>query len=352
MDAILNALPNPIFVLNAENCFIEANSATESFFELSLPILRKHKLNDLCSQNSPILHLITQAREQQMTFNEHNIPFNLMRSTAEKQVDFFCSPDKNNIVVMLKERTLAQKIGRQLNHRQAARSVSALSAMLAHEIKNPLSGIRGAAQLLETSASDDDRVLTQLIRDETDRIVRLVERFETFSDMRPIERGAVNIHHVLEHVKRIASAGFAKGIVFHEYYDPSLPLVDGNSDLLIQVFLNLIKNAAEAIHANKTKKPEITLTTAYKPSMRISVPGIKGRVELPLEICVRDNGGGIPPDLLPVLFDPFVTTKESSSGLGLAMVAKIIGDHGGIVECEPLRFETVFRLLLPVYRKA
>jgi two-component system, NtrC family, nitrogen regulation sensor histidine kinase GlnL len=359
--SMLNTLPHPVFSLNVHGFIVDANAATESFFELSLPILRKTKISDLCAVHSPILELINQARAQHMAFNEHSLMLELPRLGEEKLVDFFASPlletpivsnvDDKIIVVMLKERTLAEKIGRQLTHRGAARSVSALAAMLAHEIKNPLSGIRGAAQLLETSVNDDDRVLTELIREETDRIVRLVERFEAFSDSRPITRGPVNIHSVLEHVKRVSISGFAQDITFHEYYDPSLPPVDGNSDLLIQVFLNLIKNAAEAMQTGISgSRREITLTTAYKPSMRMSVQGSTGRVELPLEVCVRDTGSGIAPDLLPVLFDPFVTTKESGSGLGLAMVAKIIGDHGGIVECEPARFETVFRILLPVYR--
>ncbi len=353
-ETILNSLPHPVFLLDEQDLIVEANAATESFFELSLPILRKYRFADVCATNSPVLALVAMVRKQLMAFNEHGLVMDLPRSGDQKLVDFFACPsqeDPNNIVVMLKERTLAEKIGRQLTHRGAARSVSAMASMLAHEIKNPLSGIRGAAQLLESSVSDPDRMLTELIREETDRIVRLVERFEAFSDPRPISRGPVNIHLVLDHVRRVAATGFARDITFHEAYDPSLPPVDGNSDLLIQVFLNLIKNAAEAIKTNpQGSRSEITITTAYKPSMRMVVPGTSGRVELPLEVCVRDTGSGIPRDLLPHLFDPFVTTKESGSGLGLAMVAKIIGDHGGIVECEPARHETVFRILLPVHR--
>ena len=350
-DAILNALPHPIFWLDGDDQIIDANAATETFFEMSLPILRKHRLEDLCARTSSVVTLVQQVRDQGMAFNEHSVVIELPRLSAEKLVDFYAGPLHENsdiTVVMLKEKTIAEKISRQLMHRGAARSVSALAAMLAHEIKNPLSGIRGAAQLLEGSVSDDDRMLTELIREETDRIVRLVERFEAFSDARPIARGPVNIHSVLDHVRRIALSGFARHIEITEEYDPSLPPVDGNSDLLIQVLLNLVKNAAEALGSQPDAR--ITLSTAYRPRMRMSVPGTTGRVQLPLEVCVRDNGAGVPPDLLPHLFDPFVTTKESGSGLGLATVAKIIGDHGGIVECEPARSETVFRILLPVYR--
>jgi two-component system nitrogen regulation sensor histidine kinase GlnL len=351
-DAMLDALPHPVIMVAADGRITTANSAAESFFEASLPVLRRHLLRDLVPFGSPLLALVEQVRARGAAVNEYKVDLGTPRHAAgDRVVDLHVAPlpDRPDyVIVMLQQRTIADKMDRQLTHRGAARSVIALAAMLAHEIKNPLSGIRGAAQLLEQSVGDDDRSLTRLICEEADRIVKLVDRMEVFSDERPVERAPVNIHVVLEHVKRLTHSGFARHIKFVEEYDPSLPLVLANRDQLIQVFLNLVKNAAEAI-GESAGDGEITLSTAFRPGVRLFLAGTKSRVSLPLEFCVRDNGPGVPEDLLPHLFDPFVTTKPSGSGLGLALAAKIIGDHGGIIECESQPRRTIFRVLMPMY---
>lgn len=350
-DAVLNALPHPVLLVARNGAIRFANAAAEAFFKVGAAVLRRQPLSNFVPFGSPLLALVDQVRARGAPVNEYGVDLGTPRNGAERIVDIQAAPlpePADEVLVMLQERTIAQRMDRQLTHRGAARSVTGLAAVLAHEIKNPLSGIRGAAQLLESSVSDSDRSLTQLITEETDRICYLVDRMEVFGDERPVAREAINIHTVLDHVKRLATSGFARGIRFAEEYDPSLPSLLANRDQLIQVLLNLIKNAAEAIGADTTDG-EIVLTTSFRPGVRLSVPGSKERVSLPLEFCVRDNGSGVPADLMPHLFDPFVTTKSSGTGLGLALVAKIIGDHGGVIECESIPRRTVFRVLMPMY---
>ena len=347
---ILNALVSPVIVLDEEGFVAQVNGTTEDFFELSKSHLLGVELRDLLPGDSPLFSLIDHARQTDAPLVEYGMLLDNPR-IGRRIMDIQVSPLPERtgwMVVVLHEQSIAVKMGHQLSHRNAARSVSAMAAMMAHEVKNPLSGIRGAAQLLEQYCAPDDRVLAQLIRDEADRICALVDRMEMFSEQLPLEPGAVNIHSVLEHVRRIATAGFGSHVRFVENYDPSLPQVLGNRDQLIQIFLNLVKNAAEAVPA---EGGEIILGTAFQHGVRLAVPGSESRVHLPLMITVQDNGGGIPKDLNEHLFDPFVTTKTNGSGLGLALVAKIVGDHGGVVEFDSQPRRTIFRVMLPMVQQ-
>ena len=347
---MLNALPQAVLAIDAQGAIREVNIAAEHFFDMGRSMLLRSRLVDVLPFDSPVIALVAVAIADQATVNGYKVDVSTPRTGLGRVVDAFVSPlpqSGGGVILLLQERSIAEKMDRQLTHRSAARSVTALGAMLAHEIKNPLSGIRGAAQLLETSVGDEDRSLTRLICDETDRIVKLVDRMEAFSDERPTPRESLNIHAVLDHVKRLAQAGFAQHIRFNEIYDPSLPNVLGSRDLLIQVFLNLVKNAAEAI-GDESIDGEISLSTAYRPGVRLKAGAGAEPIGLPLEICIRDNGPGVPSDIARHLFDPFVTSKSSGSGLGLALVAKVIGDHGGIIEFESHPRRTTFRVLMPL----
>lgn len=350
-EMIVNAIPDPLLVIDSTDSISFVNLAAEVFFAAGARALVGQGLNSIVPFDSPLMALVGQVRSRGYSVSEYGLTIASPRIGVHRvDVQISVVPeDPRYMIVTLREQGIASKLDHQLMHRGAARSVASMAAVLAHEVKNPLSGIRGAAQLVEDSLDSDGKALTRLICEETDRICSLVDRMEVFSDPRPIERHPVNIYEILEHVRKVAQSGFARDAAFSEIYDPSLPYVLGDRDQLIQAFLNLVKNAAEVI---PEAGGEITLTTAFRHGVRVAVPGTRQRMNLPLEICVIDNGEGVPDDLLPHLFEPFVTTKSGGTGLGLALVAKIIGDHGGIIECESAKGRTVFRVLLPVHKEA
>jgi two-component system nitrogen regulation sensor histidine kinase GlnL len=343
---VLAAVPVAVLVVGSDERLRFANSAAEQFLDSSAAQLIGVKLGALFGADSPVVAIARQALAGMNTVTEDGIGVESPRLGA-RFVTIKVAPlgENGDVVVAIHERSIARKMDRQLVHRHAARSVTAMAAILAHEVKNPLSGIRGAAQLIEPSLAEEDRELTRLIVDETDRICALVDRMEVFSDRAPASRKAVNIHQVLEYVRKIARTGFARDVRFTELYDPSLPPVLGDRDQLIQAFLNLVKNAAEAV---PERGGEVVLSTAYRHGIRMAIPGSFSRVELPLVVAIQDNGVGIPEDLRSHLFDPFVTTKVNGTGLGLALVAKVVGDHGGLIEFDSEPGRTVFHVMLPI----
>ncbi len=354
---VLDALPQPVLAVGTDRYVSYANFAAQEFFGVGFSVLRRHHIERLMPFGSPVVGLIDRCLDDNVSFNEYGIDLNMWSNlggaNSDRMVDMHVTPmdtrdGVQQALIVLQLRSVAHHIDRQLTHRGAARSVSAMSAMLAHEIKNPLSGIKGAAQLLESDAEPENIELTQLICSETDRIAGLVDEFEQFTETHADMEASVNVHAVLGNVRLLAANGFGAHVKFIEDYDPSLPPVQGNKDLLTQAFLNLVKNAAEAVRGRKS---EIKLVSSFRPGVRLSVPGRAKPVSLPLEFRVIDNGVGVPEDIKAHLFDPFVTTKSKGTGLGLALVAKIIGDHGGTIECDSQSGRTEFCVRLPVAKQ-
>lgn len=349
MDGVINALASVIVVVDADNTVTYVNIAGEQLFHAGASTLVGRPLQDLLPPNTPVVSLVDLARRTNSLAAEHDLTIETPR-IGRHILNAQAAPlsdDAETIVLALHLRGIAEMFDRQMTHRGAARSVTSMAAMLAHEVRNPLSGIRGAAQLLEQTAAEEDRALAQLIRDETDRISNLIGRMEVFSDGAQTRYEGVNIHQVLDRVQRLAETGFGRHVRFYASFDPSLPPVLGSHDQLVQVFLNLVKNAAEAC---PEVGGEIQLKTAYQHGIRFVIPGTRSRVELPLVVSVCDNGVGIPDDIREYLFDPFITSKQNGTGLGLALVAKLIGDHGGVIECESRPGRTEFKIMLPVYK--
>ena len=346
-ETLWGAIPYPAFAVDEENRFLTCNPAAEFFGGTSVRQLQGKDLSAFVGEGSVVQNVVEQARKGSGSVVLHGIEVNWADNPIRMNDLHATSMPNGHVLLLLHPRGLAEKMDRSLTHRSAARSVAGMAAMLAHEIRNPLAGINGAAQLLAMSVNDDDQELTTLIQDEIRRIGRLVERVEQFGDLRPAQREPVNIHDILNRAKRAAEVGFAEHVRFIEDFDPSLPPVSADADQLSQVFQNLLKNAAEA-----TPKVggTITVKTAFRPGVRLQMPGQKSE-SLPLEVTITDNGVGIPQDLVNDIFDPFVSSKAAGSGLGLSLVSKIIADHGGVVECNSAPGKTTFKVLLPIWRE-
>ena len=347
---MLETLPIAVMVVDEQDLIVEVNYATEEFFGTSRAMLKNANLGAFLPLDHPIFLMLERARRAGVTIAEHDLVMEGPRMARRGCAVLATIMQDHAGFVMLtfQDESAAKALDQQISARNAARSITGMAAILAHEVKNPLSGIRGAAQLLEINAPPADRELAVLVRDEADRIRAMVERMESFGEGK-LERDAVNIHRVLEHVRKLAETGFAANIKIIETYDPSLPHVLGDRDQLIQVMLNLVKNAAEAMAGDGRQDAEIHLATGFQHGIRLSAASGRMRSNLPIFVSVKDNGPGIPEDIRRHLFEPFVTTKATGSGLGLALVAKIIADHGGLIDVDSSPGRTEFRIHLPVY---
>ncbi|MEL7349370.1 MAG: ATP-binding protein [Pseudomonadota bacterium] len=343
-----NALPNPALILEGDGSIRAVNAAAENFLASSERSLRGQSLAGLVGPMSRTAGLVDQALAQGTSMADYGVELTLPERSA-RLVDLHVSPvpaegPATCYMLVVHPRAIAESMDRSLSHRDAARSITGMAAMLAHEVKNPLAGISGAAQLLEMSVEGEARELTELIRAESDRITQLLARVEEFGAIGPVQSIPVNIHDVLDRAVKSAAAGFAAHVKFIEEYDPSLPPVMGDPDHLVRVFINLLKNAAEAT-------PEvgglIIVRTAYRTGIKVRTPSGK-RASLPLAVTISDNGRGVPDALVDHLFEPFVTSKSTGTGLGLAFVSKVVAEHGGVISCESEPGWTRMKLRLPI----
>jgi two-component system nitrogen regulation sensor histidine kinase GlnL len=342
---------DPALILDARGFLVAANEAAESLFGQHLSLLSRGKFNASLPPGSTLARLIDRCLQEERPVRERGLEVVLPNHPTFAADGAVAPLGGGAVLVTLRVRQL--HTGADSSGDVAGlRSVVGLGRMLAHEIKNPLAGIRGAAQLLKAGAAPADWQFAELIIDETERIRRLVDRMEAFSADSTPNKSPVNIHRVLDRVRALAASGVADGIALMATYDPSLPPAWGEEDQLIQVFLNLAKNAAEAAHARGDGRGEITIATAYRHGVRVrggdGDPRSIGRSGAPLEIRITDNGPGVPAHIRECLFEPFVTTKANGTGLGLALVAKIVAAHGGMIDFESQFGRTAFRVLLPV----
>lgn len=345
---IWNSLPTPALLIDGSDLVAEVNPAAELFLNLSARALRGQPLLERLAISAPLEEVFARVRANRSALFVNDVDL----TTGERapvQCNLQAAPlgeDPQMILFLITPREISDRLGRASLVKSAARSAIGMAEMLAHEIKNPLAGIAGAAQLLSMNLSGEDLELTDLIVDETRRIVKLLEQVERFGDVRPPEKRPVNIHDVLDRAHKSAALGFGAQMMIVEDYDPSLPPTLGDADQLTQVFLNLLKNASEAAGGRGT----IRIRTFYDLSLRLRRADGHGQA-LPLQVEIIDDGPGIPPDIAASVFEPFVSGRENGTGLGLALVSKIISDHDGWITLDSVPGRTVFRISLPVAPK-
>ena len=339
------ALPIPALILDQDDLILTLNGPAEGFLNRSVRSARRIDLNSIVELEGNLRLATERVRRTQAPLTLHDTGLRIGMAAALR-CDVNLAPFGRGVLVLISPQDIAARLDRGRNSRAAARSAIGMAEMLAHEIKNPLAGITGAAQLLSMNLSGEDIEMTDLIVGESRRIVKLLEQVEQFGNLRPPQCRAVNLHDVLDRARRSALVGFASHVSIRENYDPSLPPTWGDPDQLLQVFLNLLKNAAQVADTDGT----ITIRTFYELSLRVSTPDGLGK-SVPLQVEIIDDGPGIAPEIAANLFEPFVSGRENGTGLGLALVSKIVGDHDGWITAQSEPGRTVFRLSLPMVPK-
>ena len=349
MNALWNSLPVPALLLNRDDTIAESNPSAEAFLNLSAKSLKDATVWDKVMIDAPLESAYARAAENRTSLFVNDVDVGSgERPPMQCNIQFAPLRDETDdkMLMIFEPREMAARLNKSAQSIRAAKSAIGMAEMLAHEIKNPLAGITGAAQLLSMTLSNGDRELTDMIVDESRRIVALLEQVEQFGNLQPPNRAPVNIHDVLDRARQSASVGFGAHMMFIEDYDPSLPPTYADADQLLQVLLNLLKNASEAGGAGGS----IRLHTFYEPALRLQRAD-GSAAQLPLQIEIIDDGPGLPPAIAADVFEPFISGRENGTGLGLALVSKLIADVDGWISVDSVPGRTVFRVSLPTVPK-
>lgn len=349
IDNILYELRTPVILINNNNIINYINAAGEEFFGHSSNIILGQKINSLIQNDSPLLILLSRVRKNKSGLTEESLDIsNINDQKRNVRIHIVPLPeDTNKIIIQISQLSVSETFQSQRVNSKISKSFSSMVDMLMHELKNPLAGIKGASQLLESDLKNQSNLLdlTQLIQIETDRITSLLNRMEHITnDNLKLNCEFLNIHKVLNHCRSVALNSFGVNIKFVVFYDPSLPKIFANRDLLIQIFLNIIKNSCEAIKENG----EIIMKTSFNSNKKVAFTKDHIPIALPLQIEIIDNGLGIPNDLLPNIFDPFVSSKKSGKGLGLSIVASALNEIGAVIDVNSIPGHTKVCVNFPI----
>lgn len=348
-ESLWPSLPVPSVIVSDDDKICEINSSAEGFLNMSAKSIRNVPVFDKLAIDAPLEEAFERVRRDDAPMFINNVDVS-GGNAAPVPCNIQIAPLSGKpgwVLLLMEPRQIADRLGRSLSAKSSARSAIGMAEMLAHEIKNPLAGITGAAQLLSMGISPEDQELTDLIVEESRRIVALLEQVEQFGNLRPPAKRPINVHDLIDRARKSAQLSYGASMKFIEEFDPSLPPTFVDGDQLMQVFLNLFKNASEASDKNGGV---IRIRTFYDLSLRLRRKDGSGG-SLPLQVEIIDDGPGLPPEISSDIFEPFVSGRENGTGLGLALVSKIISDHEGWISVDSVPGKTVFRISLPVAPK-
>ncbi len=343
---ILDSLNTAVLTCNRDLVVMSTNPAGEMLFGLSANHLVNRPLFEICGNESESLAPLTKAIESGQPVTVHGMRLTLTPDTAI-DVDYTATPlirweGEERLILELVRVDQFLRLAREETLVDAHAAKRAVIRGLAHEIKNPLGGLRGAAQLLDRELPDRSyREYTRIIIHEADRLRKLVDRM--MGSYQPMRSEPVNIHELLEHVRKLVQAETPEGLAIMHDYDPSLPELDGDREQLVQALLNIVRNAVEAMGG----RGRIFLRTRVKRFMRIGDVSHRRAIRVDIE----DDGPGVPDELREQIFYPMVTGRADGTGLGLSIAQDIIGRHGGLVEFASEPGSTRFTVYLPFTKR-
>ncbi len=329
---ILNELRTPVFLINKDNIVDYINSIGEEFFGISSSLIIGKSIYDFFPKDTPLLSLLSRVRKTKSGITEESLDFSNI-NFPNRKVRVHVVPlsfDSKQIIVQISQLALSEIFQSQRINNKISKSFSSMIDMLMHELKNPLAGIKGASQLIESDLKNNSNLseLTQLITIESERIISLLDRMEQISNNNSqLECEFLNIHEVLDHCRRVAQNSFGAKLEYINDYDPSLPKLFANKNLLIQIILNLLKNSSEASLING----KIKIKTSFNANKITSLLKEDVPTNLPLQIEIIDYGLGISKSILPNIFDPFVSFKSDGKGLGLSIVASGLQEMNAVI---------------------